>query len=65
MHKARVSIVALVLVCFFPSFLRRHFASIYYGGEGWTIISVTSVQGEFRGCDYIRYKLKQFQRPES
>jgi hypothetical protein len=53
MHKAKASIAALLLGCLFPAFSSAASCEqILRRLEGWTIVSVTSIQGEFEGCDY-------------
>jgi hypothetical protein len=53
MNKTKILMTALSLFCLFPTFTSASSCErILRKLEGWTILSVTSIQGEFEGCDF-------------
>jgi hypothetical protein len=51
---ASLRILAALLSLLTPVGLRANCADVLRQLEGWTILSVTSVDGEFEGCDFGR-----------
>ena len=53
MNKFKALITAFSLCCLFPTSTSASSCErILRKLKGWTILSVTSIQGEFEGCDY-------------
>lgn len=54
MRRASLRTIAALLSLLTPVGLRADCADVLRQLEGWTILSVTSVDGEFEGCDFGR-----------
>jgi hypothetical protein len=53
MSKTRVLMAAFSMCCLFPTFTSATSCErLLRKLQGWTILSVTSIRGEFEGCDY-------------